>query len=205
MRRIEIGEQEHDRDRLDLAELPDLTRDGAGPGFVERRDHIAVLVDPFGDLEAVPALDQRLRLDPAHVVVRLAVAPLDEDHVAKALGGHVGDHRAFPLEHRVGRDRRAQTRVADRLGMGELLQAGKNPGDRIARHRKMLPDVDRLGLAVVGDEVGKRAPDVDPEHVPHPASPSSAHRAQACRYPCKLQLRPIERYRLTAGTPRRWT
>jgi hypothetical protein len=79
--------------------------------------------------------------------------------------------------------------------MRELLKAGKNPGDRIPRHRKVLPDVDRLGLAVVGDEVGERSADVDPEHIPHPARLSSPHSPDACC--CKLPARSIERYRLT--------
>ena len=112
--RVEVGEQQADGDRRDL-------RLGRGsrprpraprPGRAARDDR-AIGVDALVELEAVAALDQRLGLDPAHVVVGLAVAALDERHVAKALGGDVGDDGTLALQHGVGRDRGAEADVLD--------------------------------------------------------------------------------------------
>jgi hypothetical protein len=62
-----------------------------------------VCVDPLRHLKAVAALRQRLRLDPAHVAVELAIAALDEGHIAEALGRNAGDDCALALQQGIRR------------------------------------------------------------------------------------------------------
>ena len=182
--RRDEGEQEVDRDRLDAAVRRDRAGDGPDPLPVERPVHLAAGQDPLVDLVAVAPLDQGLRLDPGDVVMALALAPLDERHVAKARGGHVGDRGALALEDRVGRDRGAEADVVDRPRIAGAVQAVEDAVDRVGRGGEGLPDVDRAGLGIVAHEVGERTAHVDPDqaahasrsHPPRGGAPNTARR-----------------------------
>ena len=178
---VEVGEQQADGDGLDLRLGTDRSGDRTDLGRVERGDDLAIGVDALGQLEAVAALDQRLRLDPAHVVVGLAVAALDERDVLEAPGGDVGDDRTLALEHGVGRDRGAEPDVRDGGGGRVRREPAQDARHRVGRDREHLPDLD-AALAVMGDEVGEGAADIDAEQMLHGGgAPPLA--AAACRLP----------------------
>ena len=81
---------------------------------VEGRDNVPGVVHSLIDLEAVPTLDEGLRLVPLQVVVVLAVHPLNEHHVPESPRGDQSGRGLLPLQQRVGRDRRAVDEPADR-------------------------------------------------------------------------------------------
>ncbi len=167
MGRIEVGEQQADGDRFDLRNGPDLGGDPFHLRLVEGPHHLAIGIDALVEFEAVAALDQGLGLHPAHVIVIFAVAALDERHIAVALGGHIGNDGAFPLEHGVGGNRCADAQVFDCAHIRVPRQSGDDAGDRIARRRQILPHPDRPGLGIVGDEVGEGAADIDTQDIAH--------------------------------------
>ena len=140
------GEEEVDGDRLDPAQGLDLARDGADALDIERMVDLAPRQDALVHLVAVAALHQRLRLDPGDVVVALALAPLDEGHVAEPGRGQVGDRGAFALQDRVGRDGGAEADVADGAHVAGAVEPVDDPVDGIGRGGECLPDVDRLGF-----------------------------------------------------------
>ena len=97
--------------------------------------------------------------------MRLAIAALDEGHVAEAAGREIADLRTLALEDGVGGDRGAQAQVPD---LGAVVDAGQPLEDavgRIARRRQVLPHRDRPGVAIEGDEVGEGAADVDADQI----------------------------------------
>ena len=186
VRRIEIGEQETHGDGFDLRDSRNLHRKAPHLRFVERRHHLSIGVDAFVELKAMPALDQRLRLHPAHVVVSLAVAALNEGHVTKAFGRHIGDDGALALQNGVGGDRRADAQIGDRIAIVVAREPGDDAGDRVGRRRQLLPDRDLPRLRIIGDEIRECPADIDTEHVAH------ASHLGAC----------LKRYLLTDGVAR---
>jgi hypothetical protein len=108
-------------------------RHGTGLRLVERRYDFAIGAQPLVDLEAVAALGQRLRLHPTHVVVELAVAALDEEHIAVPLGRNVGNCGTGTLQQRIGGDSGAETNIGDVGLLSELLQSCHDAIDRVFR------------------------------------------------------------------------
>ena len=174
--RLDEGEHQADGDRLDLARGLQLAHDPAQPGLVERLEHDAVAVDPLVELVAVAVLDQRRRLDPEDVVVRLAVAALDEGHIAEAPRRKVGDVCALALQDGVGGDRRAEPHVADAGAVVDAPQPFEDSVRRIPGRGQVLPDADRAPVAVIGDEVRERAADIDADQV-------TRHAPALCPFP----------------------
>src|SRR5205085_2771653 len=99
---------------------------------IEWRHHLPVGIYAFVQLVAVPALDQRLRLDPTHIVMIFAVSALDKGNVAKALGCHVGQNGALALQNSIGGHRRADPQIFDRLLSGILRETADDAGHWIA-------------------------------------------------------------------------
>ena len=106
-------EEEVDGNRLDTAEGLDFAGDGTDALGIERVVDLAPGQNPLVHLVAVAPLYQRLGLDPGDVVMALALAPLDEGHVAKSGRRHVGDRGALALQDGVGRDGGAEADITD--------------------------------------------------------------------------------------------
>ena len=106
MGRVEIGEQQADRDRVGAA-LGDLRRELLHGRGLQRHHHLALGVDTLGHGQAASAPDQRPRLPPVQVVLALAVDALNERDVLEPRCGHVKHLGAAALQHRVGGHRGA--------------------------------------------------------------------------------------------------
>ena len=195
MRRVEVGEEEADRDRLHPL-LAQRTRGLAHALLVQRLQHGAPgRHPPLAHAEPMPPTHQRARLprDVLHdrVVLRPLVAA-DMDDVAVAGGGDHAGLGAVVLEHRVGRDRGAVEDVGDRLGrrgaaLAELGDARRRALGGIVRGRRHLVDRALARLAVGDDEVGEGATDIDADQL-HGRSarsfPCRAGSGRAVSYPC---------------------
>ena len=166
--RVQIREEQADRDRRRLAvELQPVERAGERVG-VEGLEHAALLVQSLRDADAVPPAHERRRLAPAEVVVVLAVDALDVRDVLEALRRQVEDARTSAREHGVDPDRRpdddeldvdrVDRRVRERGGDGRdgIVGSRGNLGERGAP------------LVVDRHEVGERAARVDADPDPHP-------------------------------------
>ncbi len=182
--RVEVGEEQAAGDRLDLRDGPNRGRYPPHGVVVERLDHAPLGVDPLVELEAVPPQAERLRLHPAHVVVILAIAALNERHVPEALGRHIGDNGALPLEDRVCRHRRADPQMAERVPVGVILQPVEDRLHRIGGHGWHLPHPRLPGPIVMRDEIREGAPDIGTEHRGHQLPLSRAWRRQRHKAPC---------------------
>ena len=73
----------------------------------ERGDHLDLDVDTFAETETQRPRHQRLRAGNHQIVLLKPVFVTDIDHVGKAGGAHEGGPGAFPLDNRVGGERRA--------------------------------------------------------------------------------------------------
>ena len=175
--RVQEGEQEAHRDRLDarLLQLADLL---ARLLVVERDEHRAVLRDALGHREAIATPDDRIALPRQVLVVRevegLLVAR-DVEDVAIALGRDHPDRGAVVLDHDVRRDRRAVEHLVERgRALPRLLRDLDDALDGAERgvrgSGRKLVDPDLPGLVVDVDQVGERPSDVDTHtfHLPTP-------------------------------------
>ena len=71
--------------------------------------------------------------------------------------------------------------LRDRVGGGIAREPAQDAGHRVGRDRQLLPDLD-AAPAVIGDEVGEGAADIDAEQMLHGGgAPPLA--AAACRLP----------------------
>src|SRR5439155_20895609 len=94
------GEEEDDRERLDALALH--APAGAAHGLlVERRDHVALEVEPLGDAVAAAARADGRRGRLRRVPDVLLVAAADLDLVAMALAGEEAGGGSRHLDHRV--------------------------------------------------------------------------------------------------------
>ncbi len=180
--RLDEGEQQADGDRLDLARCLQLAHDPAQPVLVERLEHDAVAIDALVELVAVAALDERLRLDPGDVVMRLAVAALDEGHVAEAARRQIGD----ALRPCVPGWRWWRPSCRGAHGLWRR-------GRRCARSPSRIPSVGSPGVvrffqtlivplvAVIGDEIREGAADIDTHQIMRHAPPLPASRSKCTR------------------------
>ncbi len=163
--RVQVREEEADRDRLDACvfECPGRS---ANLVLVERLDDLAGRrCDPLADHVPVASLHERLRLprDVLHdrVVLRPLVAA-DVHDVAEALRRHHPGLRAAVLEHRVGRDGRP---VEHRVEVGgsdtgiaaELAESRDERSPGVVGGRAHLVHVHDLRGRVVEHEVGEGA------------------------------------------------
>ncbi|CAB3912355.1 hypothetical protein LMG3412_04810 [Achromobacter deleyi] len=92
-------------------------------GLVQRRQHLALGVDAFGDAVAPGARHQRFGLVQEDVVLREAIFQADLDQVAKAGRRQQRGARALAFDQRIGGQRGAQDQQADlRPGQPCLVQ-----------------------------------------------------------------------------------
>ena len=174
VRRVEVREQERDRDAVDLlSRRCSISRSTSSSST--GRSSIAVGVDAAVDLEAVVPRGERPWLLPRREAVEIAaIRVLDEDHVAEAAVRDEGDPRASSLDQRVRGHRRA---VDEKL---ESRTAGC-PVFSITRRTARTGSCGRLedfvdtklaGVVVERHEVGERASDVDGDAVAHGPFPT---------------------------------
>ena len=142
VRRVGVGVQQADRDRLHLRRLEPLGR-GHDRCLIERLPDLAQGAHPLVDFEAKAARHQRLRARVVEDVHLRDAEAAHFEHVAKAARGHETRVRALVLEDRVGRDR---GRVNDALDLrGRYLQRcerirerGDDPAAIIVGRRQRL-------------------------------------------------------------------
>ena len=160
MRRIDVGVEQADRDRLVVAGLELRQQVALQRDLVERLRGGSVCEHALADLEGVAPRHDRLRLLVEQVVDLPAIVALQTEQVAKALGHQEGEARAFALENRVGGDGRAVREILDR---GEVqprrLDRVVRPDIRARRRAGYLGDHDPV--AVEGDEIRECAADFD--------------------------------------------
>ena len=108
VRRIDVGEDRHDADRLDLVGDQRL-RGGDDLMLVERQDDIAELVDALGDAMGAAARHQRIGMVMGHGMQPVGIgivgpglqAAAHQDHVLEALGGDQPEPAAGARQKRV--------------------------------------------------------------------------------------------------------
>src|SRR5205085_2570625 len=91
MCRVEVGEQQTDRDGFDQLLLPNAPDRGYDLVHSFRREghyHLAAGIDSLVSSDAPPATHQRLRLAPMEIVLALAVDALDEGDIFEAARGN---------------------------------------------------------------------------------------------------------------------
>jgi hypothetical protein len=161
---VSVGVEQTDGDGFDVGR-EDLVDHAVEVVRVERRDDIAVGVDPLFDTEPVPSRDQRRRPVVAGRVQQLrpAVPLADLEDVAESGRRDDSGLRARPLDQGVDRDRAPVVEPGHvaRVGSGGLadcVDPGGEAADEVGRARRL----DRVD-AVVADQnrVGKRAANVD--------------------------------------------
>ena len=155
---VQEGEQEADRDRLDLR-LPQRVHGLLQALLVERLE-LALGAHALAHAEAQLARHERRRPVLLEVVqVRPVLAP-DLEHVAEAGRRHQRGARAAPLEQRVGGHGHA-VREGARFADLRRLQRGQHALGLVAGRRR---DLGRQHLPVdERDEIGERPADVDAE------------------------------------------
>ena len=159
VRVVRVGVQEADRHRL-RALAPGGRNGGADALLVERREGLALVAHPLGDLEPEPPWDKRLRLRVGEVVEVRPVRALDLEHVPEPLRRQERGRGALPLRERVddhGRPvgeelDRAEVGLGDRVHHALLEAAGSGRALRKPHAAACLVEV---------DEVGERSADVD--------------------------------------------
>ena len=163
VRRVEVGVQQADRDRLDP--FGDEKPGGAlDAGLVERRVDLALGVDPLVDLDPPAPLDQGRRLGPAHVVEPRHAQIADFEHVAEAARGDQPGLGALVLEDRVRGDRSAVQQLDD----APAADLGEQRGQPVDDGAGIVVDGGRhlLGVALAPiaeqHDIGKGAADIDP-------------------------------------------
>ena len=140
---------------------------GQSLDLVDRHRHqnLALGVDPLGDDETVGARHQGLGKDDVQVVLLEPVLGPHLDDVAEPLGGDQRRPGAAPLDHRIGRQRRA---VDD---LGNVAHADPGQFDHLrntVQHRllrRLRRRQDLVGIDVLAEfqhNVGKRSPDIRP-------------------------------------------
>ena len=170
MGRVEEAEQEADSDGLDVGGENDV-RDAPDLLLGQRHHHVALAVDPLGDLEHQLAGNPRLRLPEAeveHLVSRLGP---DLEDVPESPRGEQRGPRQLELQERIGRCRGAVREEAQRgkiqpLDVAQRADAGDHAlGGIMGSARDLVDDV----RAVVSkdDHVRERSADVDAKHCGH--------------------------------------
>ncbi len=172
---VAIGVKKADSDPLDV-QREDLSDDLLHLRAVDRVDDGARRAQPFVDLEATIAGNQRRGLSPGQIIRERAGRPHDLEDVPESLGRYQGDSCAVALDDEVGDDRRAVDKCADvRQGDPCLIERLHESLFGRIGHGGGFRAHDRAGLLVEDDDVRKRAPDVDADTL-HRADPRAAAR-----------------------------
>ena len=193
---VEIGVDEVDDERLGVRRagrpnrLPYLL-------LIEGRHHRARGVDPFRHLEAPFAGHDRLEAAEHAPRVRPG-APAELQRVAEAPGGDERAAHPLALQHRVGADRGAvDNRLEAARRLAERGEARHEAVRLIRGRRRHLGDAHAARSLVHEQQVGERAPDVDPEaaaggrlaHAPVPTPGAGRPRPSSASRICSSAIR----------------
>jgi len=182
--RIGITEEEVDRDGHGTAVvLRQALRHGRAQArqrlLGQRRHDGAVFVHAFLDPQTVPVLAERVRLDPAEIVVVLAVQALNEQDILEPGRRDIEDPRPGALVQRIRGDGGAQDQEVD------LARRNPRPFQSVehrllgrGRRRRPFRGDDALGGGLERNQVRKRAAGVDADAVSHALPPPDACRTQ---------------------------
>ena len=161
VRRVDVGVQETDSDRLDAFG----GEHAAGLGdarLVERPEHLARTCQPFLDFARQMARRQRLVAVEEQIVGLGPIAAADDIDVAGAAGDDEAGLGAGALDQRIDGDGRAVDQLVDGGGLKPALaDAVEDPLAELMRRREALGLDEFAGLVVEADEVGKSPADVD--------------------------------------------
>ena len=176
MRRIDVGEDRHDADRVDL--VGDQLLGGRHDlMLVERQDDVAELVDALGDAMGAAARHQRIGMVMGHGMQPVGIgivgpglqAAAHQDHVLEALGGDQAEpaagarqqrveHAGAGIEHHV--DAGEQVFQRDAPGIGGILGRGEEALGLVLRRGRRLADLE-VAVLIDKDRVGHGAAGVD--------------------------------------------
>src|SRR6185295_12146131 len=128
--------QERDRDGFDpvINEMPQRCADRIE---VERCDDAAVAVEALGDLQPMPAGDQRFWEAEEQIVDVVALLGAHLEVVAEALRGEQTEPRAASLDDRICDQRRAVNDLAD-IREGDARLGRKDSKTLKRRYRRIL-------------------------------------------------------------------
>ena len=144
------------------AMIDDLLRYSARPVLVELDEDLALEVQAAGDLEDVVPSDQRLRLAVLEVVHRGTRGASEKVDVAEAIRRHDARLGAPTGEKCIEPQRRAvherRDLVQGRTGGGEAVEDSLL---RVGRRRGHLVEGERAGSLSQGDDIRKRAADIN--------------------------------------------
>ncbi len=165
VRRIGVGVQEADRQRLDpLVDQP--ARDPGDRLWVERRFDRAVIADAFGDAEPQAARDQQRAWLGDEAVERLPHVAADLEHILESGRGQHGALGQLAFQDGVRRDGRAVQQKADVAereieALRRLREACREAAGRVVRRRRSLVRRAFSASFVEDFDVGEGAADVD--------------------------------------------
>ncbi len=133
VRGVHEREQVADRDRVDARNL-ELTCRGAHGRLIERQEHVAEIIRPFGDFPGEALRRDRLRLG-VEIVEQIAVARLVLHllHRAVAFGDEEPDLGAAHLQQRIGGDGGAVSEKTDVSGRDALGNESPEPLEHAQR------------------------------------------------------------------------
>ena len=182
---VDVAVEEAHRHGLDAA-LAEPRRGLAQARLVERLQHLAFVGRALGDGHCVAPVDQRRRRVPVGIVERGPGRARGVQNVGEACRGHERGARTGAHDDRVGGDGGADLDELDVAGLGaHRIDSGEHTVDEVGRGGRGLRDLDRAAHRVVPDHVGKRAADIDGEHVAR--ARSSATHAASGGYSCGLR------------------
>jgi hypothetical protein len=172
VRGIEEREQEADGDAFDALRLEPARRFAQGR-FVERRDHLATIIEALGHLLGQPLRGQQRRLAVERVdeiaAARLRPAPRLVDRT-KAARDHQTGACTLAFQQCIGCDRRTVDEERDIAGVEaireQLVHGIEHGGGGIARDRRHLCATQLAALLLDGDQIGERSSGID-AHQPH--------------------------------------
>ncbi len=185
VRRVEEGEEEAHRQRLDARRLQEI-EETLDLFRVQGGQHLPLVVEALVRLQAQVVGDERRRPSGREVVQPGPSLPADDQHVAEAAGGDEGRPRALALQQGVGGHGGAVhhlLRVPG--GLGEALEDA--PGRVIGGAGAL---VEGQAAVLPQQEVGERPADVDAQHGGHGGAIILRARARVgekgCHSPCGM-------------------
>ena len=179
VRRIDVGMQEDDGDRLDAGRRNRI-RDDVDRGHGKRHAHIALCVDTLGDFKAQMPRHERFARRGMKIVKVGTIAAADRDDIAKAFGRD--QRRAHTLslgdgvDHRRSAVNEKRYRVGREPGLATLRDRMNDALRRVLRRGQRLADINLAGSLFEGDEVGERAAGVS-GNLDHRAAPGNFARS----------------------------
>ena len=187
VRRVDVGVDEADRDRL-VALRADVFDERAGAVLIERHEDLASCVQPFADDVAIGPLNEGGRQHDVEVVLLEPALGAGLDHIAEAVGCDECSLGATPFDEGVCGERRSVDDLGD-VAQVDVLLCG-DTADAVAD-----PDFGGVvcgehlgrGVAAVGHfdhDVGEGAANIGTDANTHLRSLAFARRPQRSRLRC---------------------